>query len=168
MVAIAPRAGLDPSRAPAPTSPMDRGPGSHGDDAAARWLGRLYRLDPRALTIDERIRLADRLAMEGSPVEADEVLGAISGSSSGTDPGAGGALDRAFSDPRLSERRAWLRARAGDLEGARQLLERALDHPDLRSGASALRALLRARLARVLFGLRRFSEAGVVAAIAEA
>ncbi|HEY8926502.1 MAG TPA: AAA family ATPase, partial [Polyangia bacterium] len=51
-----------------------RDPAADREEAAARWLWRLYRLDPAALTTDERIRLADRLSVEGRPAEAEATL----------------------------------------------------------------------------------------------
>ena len=120
---------------------------SAGDTTRAdRWFERAFALAPDTLDAGERIQLADQLALEGRAVHAAQVLA-----------GPGPPGDRA-AELRLAERRAWLAARAGELETARQGLLAALAAP-IPSAALGAAALARARLARVLVAARRFPEA---------
>jgi len=120
---------------------------------AARWFERALAAAPDALDVGARIQLADQLALEG---RADDAARTLAAAAPGDDPDA--AL-------RLAERRAWLAARGGDLESARQTLEKALAAPAAALAPSARRsaALARARLARVLVAAGRFDEAIAVA-----
>jgi len=129
-----------------------RGCRSSGDPAqAARWLERVFALAPDVLDVDERVQLADQLALEGRGAEAGQVLTAP--------PREGGAAAAL----RLAERRAWLAVRAGALEPARQTLLAALATP-VPPDAQGPAAVARARLARVLVAATRFAEAIEVAA----
>jgi len=112
---------------------------------AAALLERAISLAPDAIDLDERLTLATGLAILGRYDDAERALGQ--------------ARDRAV-DLRqaaaVCERQGWLRARRGDVEGARTTLERGLAE----SAAAGLPAVdLRARLARLLITAGRFREA---------
>jgi len=115
---------------------------------AAVLLERAIALAPEAVDLDERLTLATGLAILGRYDDAEGALGE--------------ARDRA-GDPRqaaaVCERQGWLRARRGDVEGARTTLERGLAE----SAAAGLPAVdLRARLARLLITAGRFREARTI------
>ncbi|HEY4185298.1 MAG TPA: sigma 54-interacting transcriptional regulator [Polyangia bacterium] len=119
----------------------------------AVWLERSFEIAPQALDVNERIRLADQLALEGRGGDAARVLASSSTSEETAPPS-----ERL----RLDERRAWLAARGGDLEAARRLLTPALSAPPTPATREAT-AAVRARLARVLVAMHRFEEAIAVA-----
>jgi len=120
-------------------------PKGGGEARACQWLARAATLVPDALTADERIRLANRLSLEGRHQEAIRALSANLGGSS---------MLAGDDQVRLEERRAWLHARMGNLDQARAILEQAIAATD-----TAAARLARARLARVLVGLHRFADA---------
>jgi len=117
---------------------------------AARWFERALAAAPDALVVGERLQLADQLALEGRAVDAARILAA---------PAPEGDPDAAL---RLAERRAWLAARAGELNAARTTLELALAAPQTGAAGRSM-ALARSRLARVLVAARRFDDAIAVA-----
>jgi tetratricopeptide (TPR) repeat protein len=115
---------------------------------AAALLERAISLASGAVDLDERLALATGLAILGRYDEAERALVE--------------ARDRA-GDPReaaaVCERQGWLRARRGDVEGARTVLEGGLAE----SAAAGLPAVdLRARLARLLITAGRFREARAI------
>jgi serine/threonine-protein kinase PknK len=111
---------------------------------AASLLERAAALAPAALDFGERLTLATGLGIVGRYDDAARVLEAAGAYARGPVDAAGGC-----------ERAAWLRARRGDLEGARLTLERGISESD---GLGVPADGLRARLARLLVTAGRFRE----------
>jgi transcriptional regulator with GAF, ATPase, and Fis domain/serine/threonine protein kinase/Tfp pilus assembly protein PilF len=121
--------------------------GKHGNPTqAAGWLEEAARLAPARLTIDQRLFLAGTLALQGRGEAALAALPSHLAGVSGPDSG------------RVAERRAWLLGRAGDLAGARNLLEQTIADTTVQV-SHEMSIFLRARLARVLVSMGRFAEA---------
>ena len=110
---------------------------------AALLYQRAAALQPAVLDVSERLALATGLGLLGRYDDAAAALAAANPLA--TDP-----VGRAA----LAEREAWLRARRGDLEGARATLEQALAATPGEEGAE-----LRARLGRLLVTMGRYREA---------
>lgn len=109
------------------------------------YLGRRARTaSPGSGTQADHLLLANALGVLG---HYDEALALLN---------AAGPSDTPQAAARLAERKAWLLGRRGDLEGARRVLDHAIDHIPA-EGEDAL--LLRARLARMLVSSGRFAEA---------
>ena len=130
--------------------------GGAGPGCAAARMGEAVRLAPEILTGEDRLFLADHLALQGRGQAALTVLAiaAVPGLDADLTP-----MDRM----RFVERRAWILARGGDLEGARRLLEQAIGEAPAAETLEGI-ALLRARLARVLVSMGRYAEAIAAAA----
>ena len=119
---------------------------SAGDHArAAGLLERAAALAPATLTFSERLALATGLGAISRYDDAAQVLVGARATASGPGDRAAGC-----------EREAWLLARRGDLDGARQALERGLTESE---AAGLPAAGLRARLGRLLVTCGRFAEA---------
>ncbi|MES1204728.1 MAG: sigma 54-interacting transcriptional regulator [Pseudomonadota bacterium] len=123
---------------------------------AMAWLEEAARLAPASLSVDQTLALATALALAGRGETALALLETDATEEAERGVAAQGiaAADRL----RLIERRAWLRARAGDLPGARRILERAIADAPQDTPPAAL-VLPRARLARVLVSMGRFTDA---------
>jgi serine/threonine-protein kinase PknK len=117
-----------------------------GDHARAAGLfERVATLAPGTLTFSERLALATGLGAIGRYHDAAQVLTGAQAMASGPGDLAAGC-----------EREAWLLARRGDLDSARQALGRGLAESE---AAGLPAAGLRARLGRLLVTAGRFSEA---------
>ena len=118
---------------------------------AALLYERADALAPGALDVAERLTLATGLGLLGRYEEAARALEAARAA-------AGAGAPRAA----CAERDAWLRARRGDTEGARDALERGLADADAAQGDGAVE--LRARLGRLLVTSGRFRDALAIVA----
>ncbi len=116
---------------------------------AARWGLRALRIDSTVATLADRLDWSRALGIAGRYREALDLLDDACAASPG---------QRAH----LAERRAWLLGRSGALNGARRILEQALD--ELGEENDELRVPMRARLARLLISAGLFNQALAAAA----